>query len=328
MEAVARGVLAAAVGVALVSAPTPALAQAVRAERLLDRPIITPDMDGRMGANIAGPSLVRVPDWVEGALGRYYLYFADHEGTYIRLAYADELTGPWTVHEAGALDIADSFFPATCPPCSGPGGGAYAHIASPDVHVDEERRRFVMYLHGRDVGRQVTRAATSSDGLRFEGRPAILGGPYFRAFEHDGWVYALAMPGVLYRSRDWLGGFEEGPQLFNPDMRHSALLKRGDTLYVFYTQARHAPERILLSTISLRGPWTEWSEAEPVEVLRPEREWEGASLPVEPSSRGSVNVPVHQLRDPAIYEEDGRVYLLYSVAGERGIALARVELSQ
>lgn len=305
----------------------PAEAQTVRVERLLDRPIIVPDMDGRMGGNIAGPSLIRVPEWIDGALGRYYLYFADHEGTYIRLAYADELTGPWRTYEPGTLRIEDSHFPTTCPPCSGP-GEPYAHIASPDVRVDEENRRIVMYVHGRDVGSQVTRVATSTDGIRFTGRPEILGRPYFRAFEHEGWVYALAMPGFLYRSRDGLTGFEEGPRLFNPDMRHSALLKRDDTLYVFYTRRGDAPERVLLAMIDLSGPWTEWSESEPVEVLRPERSWEGADLPVEPSQGGSVNVPVNQLRDPAIFEEDGRVYLLYSVAGERGIALARVEISQ
>ena len=39
-----------------------------------------------MGDNINGPSLIRVPNWVEGRLSRYYLYFADHKGAYIRLA--------------------------------------------------------------------------------------------------------------------------------------------------------------------------------------------------------------------------------------------------
>jgi len=29
-------------------------------------------------------------------------------------------------------------------------------------------------------------------------------------------------------------------------------------------------------------------------------------------------------RDPFVYEEDGRVYLFYSVAGEQGIGLAEV----
>jgi hypothetical protein len=196
------------------------------------------------------------------------------------------------------------------------------------VHVDDERRQIVMYVHGRDVDRQVTRVATSQDGLHFEGRPEILGRPYFRAFEHQGWTYALAMPGFLYRSRDGLTAFEAGPRLFNPDMRHSALLKRDQTLFVFYTQRGDAPERIYVSMIDLSGPWTAWRESQPVEVLRPERPWEGADLPLEPSEAGSINVPVNQLRDPAIFEEDGRVYLLYSVAGERAIALARVELSQ
>jgi hypothetical protein len=192
--------------------------------------------------------------------------------------------------------------------------------------VDEERREIVMYVHGRDVDRQVTRVATSMDGLRFEARPEILGRPYFRAFEHDGYVYALAMPGWLYRSRDGLSGFRAGPQLFDDDMRHSALLKRGSTLHVFYTRAGEAPERILHATIELRGDWTTWRESVPVEVLRPEHAWEGADLPLDPSRRGSIAVPVNQLRDPALFEEDGQVYLLYSVAGERGIALARVAI--
>lgn len=303
---------------------TGARAQTVSVERLVDGPIVVPDMDGRMGSNIAGPSLIRVPEWLENSLGRYYLYFADHEGTYIRLAYADELTGPWKTYEPGSLQIEQSHFPTTCPPCSAPNGRVYAHIASPDVHVDDERRRIVMYVHGRDVGRQVTRVATSTDGVHFEGRPEILGRPYFRVVQYGGYAYALAMPGYLYRSRDGLTGFEEGPQLFDDDMRHSALLVRGSTLYVFYTEAGEAPERILLSTIDLSDDWRTWKASTPIEVLRPERSWEGADLPVEPSRRGSIDVPVNQLRDPAVYEEDGRLYLLYSVAGERGIALARL----
>ena len=64
----------------------------------------------------------------------------------------------------------------------------------------------------------------------------MLGRSYWRAYKHRGYTYALAMPGRLYRSREPLTGFEEGPLLFTPDMRHSALLKRGDTLYVFWTQ--------------------------------------------------------------------------------------------
>ena len=58
----------------------------ITVERLGSGPIITPEMDSRMGGNIQGPSLIKVPDWVENPLGKYYLYFADHRGTYIRMA--------------------------------------------------------------------------------------------------------------------------------------------------------------------------------------------------------------------------------------------------
>jgi hypothetical protein len=33
---------------------------------------------------------------------------------------------------------------------------------------------------------------------------------------------------------------------------------------------------------------------------------------------------VNQLRDPAIYVEDDRIYLLYAIAGESGIAIAEL----
>ena len=74
------------------------MVRTIRVERLgaqqMLGPILTPHMDERMGDNVNGPSLIRVPEWVQGALGRYYLYFAHHDGRYIRMAYADSLTGP------------------------------------------------------------------------------------------------------------------------------------------------------------------------------------------------------------------------------------------
>ena len=298
--------------------------------RLGNGPIITPAMDVRMGGNIQGPSLIKVPAWVEDPLGAYYLYFADHRGTYIRMAYADEVTGPWTVHSPGALQLENSFFPTTCPPCSlAPGRNAplYAHIASPDVHVREDLQQIVMYYHGRGEGRQFTRAAVSTDGIHFEGREDDLGPHYFRVIEHDDYFYAMSMPGFLHRSSDGLSRFEAGPQFFNADMRHSALLIRDDRLYVFFSQAGEQPERILLSTIELTDDWLEWTATEPVEVLRPEFDYEGANLPNEPSRRGYIDVRVNQLRDPAIYQEDDKTYLLYSVAGESGIAVSKINFT-
>jgi len=203
------------------------------------------------------------------------------------------------------------------------------HIASPDVHVDDENRRIVMYFHGLDgVSRQVSRVATSADGIRFVVRPERLGRTYMRVFRHDGYTYAMSMPGQFYRSRDPLGGFEEGPRLFNSSMRHSALLKRGNTLTVFWTQVGDVPEHIKVSTIDLSNDWMEWSETPGVEVLRPMYDWEGADAPLEPSVRSTAYGHVNQLRDPAIYEDGatGRVFLAYAVAGESGIAIAEVHL--
>jgi hypothetical protein len=186
-----------------------------------------------------------------------------------------------------------------------------------------------MYYHGLNgLQEQVTRVATSRDGIRFEAQPEILGRTYFRAFRHAGYTYAMAMPGQWYRSKDSLTGFEAGPLLFNPNMRHSALLKRGDTLFVFWTQVGDAPESILVSTTDLSRDWATWSATPPIEVLRPERAWEGADAPVAPSVRSTAYGHVNQLRDPSVFEEGGRIYLLYAVAGESGIAIAEVSIRE
>lgn len=322
----------------------------MRITRLCDVPIITPDMHPSIGVNIQGPSLIRVPGWVQEPLGAYYLYFADHKGSYIRLAYADDLRGPWQIHPPGSLQLVDSYFP-TEPLEASPEDmekvrarwqmekGAQKlshdlltelttpHIASPDVHVDHKTRTIVMYFHGlAGLGEQVSRVATSIDGIHFTARPEFFAKSYLRAFSHKGCTYGMAMPGQFYRSEDGMSGFEEGPLLFNRNMRHAALLKRENTLYVFWTQVGDIPERIMMSTIDLLPDWNEWQETEGVEVLRPEYPWEGADAPLEPSIRSVAYGHVNQLRDPAVFEEDGHIYLLYAVAGESGIAIAEVEM--
>src|SRR5262249_29111290 len=230
----------------------------MRIERLAHQPIIRPHMDDHMGANINGPSLIRVPDWVARPLGRYYLYFAHHDGRYIRLAYSDHLLGPWTTCRDGVLPLRAACFAG--------------HVASPDVHVDHAQRRIRLYYHGSDTpsaggGEQAARVALAPDGLHFTALPARLGRPYFPVVQWGGYYYALAMPGVVYRSRDGLTDFEEGPTLFPPNMRHTALKVDGQTLSVFYTNAGDCPERILVSTVDLTLDWRHWVASAPVVVL-------------------------------------------------------------
>ena len=302
-----------------------------RVERFEANPIIHREMHGLVAEernNINGPSLIRVPDWIEDPLGEYYLYFAHHHGGHIYLAYADRLEGPWKIHHPGVLPMEET--PAY-------EGRPRDHVASPDVHVDHEEQRIRMYYHSptpEDGPRgQGTYVAVSEDGLNFDALDEYLGLFYFRVFEHaDGYHYALAKyfndGGIMYRSEDGLTNFEEGPRIL-PRVRHKALWENDGHLYVFFSRGFDEPEHLLVSRIeNLEDDWEEWRFTEPQTVLRPEKDFEGVHEPIEQSSFGATYDFVHQLRDPAIYEEDGRVFLLYSAAGEWSIAIAEIFLEE
>lgn len=204
----------------------------VKVTRLLDGPIIHAGMDERMlkdgdFVNINGPSCIRVPSWVKKPLGRYYLYFAHHKGSYIRLAFADAVAGPWTVYEPGVLSLEDSGFPTTEEGAGSSNLGSeqsntgmldllkdYAkvssrtdvpHIASPEVFVDEKNERLSMTYHGWEGAplraSQVSRVATSKDGLHWtcvSESPAVADPVYTRG------VILLSMPGIFMWSKDGL----------------------------------------------------------------------------------------------------------------------------
>jgi hypothetical protein len=278
--------------------------------------IIHPGMSGLEGAkglNINGPSVIRVPDWIKNPLGRYYLYFAHHQGRYIRLAYATNLQGPWKIYAPGTLQLKDT--------------AARDHIASPDVHVDNARQEIRMYFHGfsQSMSRQVTSVATSRDGLHFKAVKSDLGPFYFRVFKYQGWYYAIAKladkSGVIMRSVDGLSPFEEGPQIL-PRMRHAAVLEDRDRLFLFYTRVGDNPESILMSEMSLNGDWRKWSPSAPIMVLRPEMGYEGVNLPASSSRSGMAIVSVREVRDPYVFKDDGKLHLFYSVMCEKGVSLA------
>ncbi|HKJ51652.1 MAG TPA: hypothetical protein VKB27_09110 [Gammaproteobacteria bacterium] len=304
---------------------------------LQDAPVVDVDAWPRLGGNANGPTLIRAPDWLPNSPGRYLLYFAHHEGASIRLAVSDDLQGPWQLHDPDPLTLADSCF-ALDPPgeldldaearkyIDAGADGYYPHIASPDAWIDQRQRRVRLYYHGRlHNGLQRTRVALSTDGLRFEAAGEVLGLPYLRIFQHGDWFYALAMPAQLYRSRDGLTGFEPGPRLTAEPIRHHALLYFEGYWYLFWTRIGDCPERILLSTLDTAGDWRHWRLGPPREVHRATRAWEGGKLAPEESRPGAVMQAVNQLRDPAIFVDEGKIYLLYAIAGERGIAIGVLE---
>ena len=57
-------------------------------------------------------------------------------------------------------------------------------------------------------------------------------------------------------------------------------------------------------------------------MLRPETRYECVDLAVAPSEPGDVEERVRQMRDPFVFEDEGRTFLFYSTCGEQGIAAA------
>lgn len=321
----------------------------VTATRLPQNPLITISTSPSLGDNINGPSIIRVPAWVKQPLGRYYLYFAHHKGQFIRMAYADSITGPWRIYEPGVQHVRDTAFyrPPPDPPNS---PTFYTHVASPEIFIDDSRRRILLWSHGwwtegqrwpanaaealawsKQHGyAQYTQVAESADGIHFRSLPAITRQSYLRVFRHRDYFYGMARLGQLLRSKDPLASLEPGPNPFRDGpyanrVRHVAVIVRARRLYISFSAIGDAPERILLSTMELTGDWKDWKASPAVEVLTPQTAYECPTLPNIPSEAGEIEGPARQLRDPAIFEENGKTYLFYSICGEQGIAAAQID---
>jgi len=326
-----------------VVAAGPAAPPSLTAERFTTNPLLhgaLPAIRKLGDPNLNGPSALEMPDWVEGRLGRYYLYFASHTGTSIRLAYADDIHGPWTVHPEGVVQARDVSI------CRG-------HIASPDAHL--EGRTVWLFVHcgvrhsrglpvDWDSRSQCTVAVSSSDGLRFVAAetPRFVGPFYFRLFTHEGAVYALAKRrgaggGVLYRCPlSTIAGcaatpFSRGPKVIDR-MRHAAVANLNGTLWVLYSRVGDAPESIYAQRFDLRGDWRRWGAREGLSdpgglLLAPEAPYEGGRLPVEPSGPGPSLKEARRVQDPALLRiSAGEWVLFYSAGGERTIAAATLRL--
>lgn len=342
--------------------------------RLTDTPIIYPEMHPKLVAeakqygytNINGPSLIKVPDWVNHKLGKYYCYFAHHKGPFIRMAYADTLTGPWTMYDDEIMPLTKAGLATEATPALGinelknhlewtelfammeVGGKARKaweertkqkmkssppttpHVASPEIFIDEKNKQIRLYYHGVKKGNlQMSKVALSKDGLNFQPAPEIIGLPYMRIFQHQEAFFGLAMPGFIYRSKDGLSGFKVRNQwLFDTDIRHSAIHKKGNSLYIFFSRVGDTPEQILFTKVDISSTdWNDWV-AEPAQrLLKPKLDWEGANEPLIASMRGEMGVKVNQLRDPAIFEENGQLYLLYTGGGEQAIGIAKIKIN-
>jgi hypothetical protein len=270
-------------------------------------------------------------------LGKYYLYFSHHQGKYIRLAYADQVTGPWKIYKPGVFQNTESVFgngPDKEMDLLGMKEIWVAHVASPDVVVDNKNKTFTLYYHGlgpKMEGCHCTSMVTSKDGLHFTPieNAEVVKESYFREFQYGGYHYFVGRLGKLFRSVNGMNGFEAGPNPFEAlnkvaALRHPAVLLRHDTLLVFYSRMGDTPERIMVSKIALNNDWNTWKVMDTLTVLKPETDYEGANIELKTSKPGNATARMHEVRDPGIFVDDDKVYLLYSIQGESGLAIAEL----
>jgi len=185
------------------------------------------------------PSVVRIPDWMEDRAdpsANYYLYYCNHRGFSIYMKWAASIDGPWHTFDLGGSYVGGErkgVFDIEADITRVP----YEHIAAPDVHVDNKRRMFVLYYHGRNQPTEITSSgikakrhhetfvATSRDGLNFndplhaggqEGygpktvtiddatRDVCITNAYLRYFEHGKYGYGLTKRGVIFKTPEKL----------------------------------------------------------------------------------------------------------------------------
>lgn len=270
---------------------------------LIDRkPIITQDV--AMCQNVNGPSLIKVPDWISSPLGRYYLYFADHTGDHIKMAYSDSIDGSYKLYNGGTLQLEDTM--------------ATGHIASPDVHIKDDK--LIMYFHGGSPNGQMTWKAHSIDGISWHAEEECLTPFYHKEFKYQNKTYAICknknINSQLFQLID--GKYQLQYELLEGS-RHTAIYVSDNELYIFYTLVGEAPESIYVLKL------VDWEPVANYLIATPENSWEGYGLPIVKSTYGMAHGFVNQLRDPCIYVEDDDVYLIYSYGGESGIAFGKLK---
>jgi hypothetical protein len=269
----------------------------MKIKRLVDKPLISNDSNPELGGNINGPTVIKVPEWVSAPLGRYYIYFAHHQGQYIRMAYADDILGPYTIYDGEVLTVVDT------PYCG--------HIASPEIVIDDENRKIIMFYHGcgltdksQALSGQCTTYSESKDGLFFVSdnlylvpsylRVVKIGDNYFGStggpdrpvynFKNSFRAIPEKIAHICIKSEPFCK-FDNGESIdVNYRMRHLCFdLESEDCLWIYYSNVCDEPERIKRVCVNPE----DWSAEFYEEVLRPELEHEGVNEPlVNPTSAG------------------------------------------
>jgi hypothetical protein len=270
------------------------------------------------GDNINGPCLIKLPDFIQNRLGKYYLYFAHHCGQYIRMAYSDDILGPYKLYQAGVLNVSNT-----------PG---FEHIASPDVVIDEDNKQIIMYYHcpyNNGKTPQSTFSAFSNDGLNFISNNVNILYPYFRYIKYENEEYGIAMhkpTSVILKKNKYDCNYAYIASIL-PHSRHTHTIQINGKLYVFFSMVGDCPEHILFAEIITLSHNDNIVISKYKSIIKPEFDYEHNLLIAYPSKYGKVVNKINQLRDPYVYIENDIVYILYTVCGENGIAICSTSTS-
>jgi len=281
--------------------------------------------------SINGPSCLRTPNFIKNPLGKYLLYFAHHTGEFIRIAYSEDIFTGWRFLNCRINGISEE-------------KNFHDHVASPDIYVDNNGKSIYMFFHSRIKGsrEQKTFLSKSNDGINFVLVEGQMNLPfYFRHVIAENKTLAVTKGGNLYintispisdtwRALNNVNTGESNKEVMHNkfgSIRHASLIYYMKTFITFYTKIGDSPERIYAAKIveNQNGLWLTSNE---FEITRPELNFEGANFDVEASLPGPSLHEENALRDPYIMQDGENYFLFYACAGEKGIAVGKIFMTQ
>ncbi len=280
--------------------------------------------------SICNPCLIKTPTWFKNKLGKYYLYFADHKGKFIKLLYSDHLDKGWKFFNKKILQINTKTK-----------YDAFNHIASPEVYINNNEKKIYMFTHSHSRSKigQWTYLSLSKDGLSYISKfDQPLAPFYFRLFKYKKYYYGIVKGGDLWRSKNIDTKYTQCQNLLskkksastlhnkNRSIRHLGILREKENLYCVFSRIGDCPERIFYTKFHLSKNYSDWKFQKIKEILRPTFPYEGSNLKLKKSKPGDAPKAENALRDPYLFKNKNKTYLIYCVKGEKNFALSEIYL--
>jgi len=272
--------------------------------------------------NINGPTVIEytLPRLLGSKI--YIMYFASHKGRYIRTAWSRSPIGKFrTIPLVYILPIWNNF------------SERKDHVASPEVLTINKINYLFTHSPSRYFapGRQITYISRLYFGLFcFSAKPTKLPS-YSRFFYYKDDLYAITNGADVFRftveTLEPVKLEADISKLLIPDsediairVRHSQVVQYKDKMLCFFTRVGDSPERIFVAEMKFTSEEIIFSQ--PMELLRPETDYEGIKIKAQPSRNGMAKTAQNAIRDPFVAKFGEQYFLYYATSGEKGIACA------